>query len=63
MKIEDIAFYVLVLVLSSWIAKELIPEHIKQYWNYLSMVRQDKRRGVKRKYSFTFKVNPRFKDE
>ena len=61
--IYDIAFYVLVVVLSFWIAKELIPEHIKQYWNYLMSVRQDKRKGVRRKYSFSFKVNPRIKDE
>ena len=55
MKIEDIAFYILVVVLSSWIAKELIPEHIKQYWNYLSMVRQDQKKGLKGKYTFTWK--------
>ena len=63
MKIEDIAFYVFVLVVSSWITKELIPEHIKQYWGYLASIRQDKKKGIRRKYSFSFKVNPRIKDE
>ena len=63
MKLEDIAFYVLIGVLSLWIAKELIPEHMKAYWKYISSIRQDKKKGLRRKYSFRFKTTPRIKDE
>jgi len=51
----DIAFIILVVVLVSWLIWELIPDPAKKYWNYLRMVRQDRRLGRKRKYTFSFR--------
>lgn len=55
MKIEDIAFWVLIAVGLSWLIWELIPDSAKKWWNYGRMVRQDRKRGKSRSYIFTFR--------
>lgn len=34
---------------------ELIPDPVKKYWNYIRMVSQDRRKGRRRKYVFTWR--------
>ena len=53
--IVKIALWTLIIVTGSWIIYDLIPEHIKQYWNYLKSIRKDKRKGLKGKYIWTWK--------
>ena len=55
MKIEDIAFWIIVVVCSSWIILDLIPDFVKKYWSYCRMVRQDRKRGKRRSYIFSFR--------
>lgn len=54
MNITDIAFYLLILVGASWLLWELIPDGLKEYWEYQRQVRKDHKKGLKGKYSFTW---------
>ncbi len=55
MKIEDIAFWILIVVCSFWIILDLIPDFVKKYWGYIRMLKQDKKRGKRRTYHFKFR--------
>lgn len=55
MKIEDIAFFVLMAVGILWLIWEFIPDPAKKYWRYIWMVRQDRKSGRHRKYIFSFR--------
>ncbi len=55
MKIEDIAFWILIAVGISWLIWELIPDPAKKYWHYIWMVRQDRKSGKRRSYIFSFR--------
>lgn len=51
----NIAFFTVIAVAGLWLIWELIPDPAKKYWNYLRMVRQDRKLGRKRKYIFSFR--------
>lgn len=53
--ITDIAFIVFAAIFISRIVWEVVPDCFKKYWNYIRMVKKDRRKGRKRKYVFSFK--------
>ncbi len=55
MKIEDIAFWIIIIVCSLWIIWDLIPGPPKKYLGYLLMLRQDRKSGKSRTYIFSFR--------
>ena len=51
----EIAFWIVIVGCGGWLIWELIPEHVKKYWNYQKMLRQDRKSGKRRSYIFSFR--------
>jgi len=55
MNLWEILFWLFIIIVSSRLIWELIPDYAKEYWRYQRNLRRDKKTGQKRKYIFTWK--------
>ena len=53
-KAGDYLFYLFILLVSWRLLWELIPDGLKAYWRYVDQDKRDRKKGLRRKWSFTF---------